>query len=111
MKHSESVYRQGYGKLDECDAGVSTARPPHRDHSGELNIAQDRANFGVIDGSDAIFTLYLEMALKEDKEMVDGWNQDAKSVLLFVSYLFLCQRTPHLRVAERIVLCHGCGSF
>ncbi|KAH9004698.1 hypothetical protein EDB86DRAFT_1978055 [Lactarius hatsudake] len=27
--------------------------------------------------------MYLEMSLREDKEMVEGWNQDAKSILLF----------------------------
>jgi hypothetical protein len=39
----------------------------------------------AIDGSEEIFTLYLEISLREDKEMVEVWNQDAKSTLLFVS--------------------------
>lgn len=40
-----------------------------------------------IDGSDAIFTLYLEMSLKEDETMIEAWNQDAKSIVIFVSSL------------------------
>ncbi|KAH9166822.1 hypothetical protein EDB89DRAFT_185096 [Lactarius sanguifluus] len=49
----------------------------------ESNDAQDQAQLEVIDGSEAIFNMYLEMSLREDKEMVESWNQDAKSILLF----------------------------
>ncbi|KAF8259643.1 hypothetical protein EI94DRAFT_1615028, partial [Lactarius quietus] len=36
-----------------------------------------------IDGSDEIFTLYLEISLREDEKMIEVWNQDAKSMILF----------------------------
>jgi hypothetical protein len=69
------------------------------------------AQIEEVDGSAAIFTMYLEMSLKEDVEMVEGWKEDANSILIFVSIsLFLPVR--HLLIsAEWIVLCHGCGGF
>ena len=39
----------------------------------------------AIDGSEVIFAMYLEMSLREDEEMVEAWNKDAKTTLLFVS--------------------------
>ncbi|KAF8265065.1 hypothetical protein EI94DRAFT_1736704 [Lactarius quietus] len=43
----------------------------------------DVAQIEMVDGSEAIFTMYLEMSLREDIEMVEGWNQDANSILIF----------------------------
>ena len=55
--------------------------------------------------------MYLEMSLKEDMEMVEGWKEDANSFLIFVSIsLFLPVYHPLISV-EWIVLCHGCGGF
>ena len=39
----------------------------------------------VIDGSEAIFTMYLEISLREDIETAEAWSQDAESILVFVS--------------------------
>jgi hypothetical protein len=49
--------------------------------------AQIEAIDARIDGSDEIFTLYLEIFLREDEKMIEIWNQDAKSIILFVSLL------------------------
>ncbi|KAH8997829.1 hypothetical protein EDB86DRAFT_3102010 [Lactarius hatsudake] len=56
---------------------------PYPPNASESNNAQDQAQLEVLDGSEAIFNMYLEMSLREDKERVEGWNQDAKSILLF----------------------------
>ena len=43
--------------------------------------------------------------------MVEGWKEDANSILIFVSIsLFLPVYHPLISV-EWIVLCHGCGGF
>ena len=65
----------------------------------------------VIDGSEAIFAMYLEMSLRDDKATVEGWNQDAKSILLFVSCPLLRSPLQHLMIAERVILCRGCVSL
>jgi len=59
---------------DNLEKGDNTAR----DHN-----PPDAAHFEVIDGSEAIFTMYLEISLREDQETAEAWNQDAKSILLF----------------------------
>jgi hypothetical protein len=65
----------------------STAR--HRyspDTSNKERLEElSQSDLEVIDGSEAIFAMYLEMALREDKEMVEGWKEDANTILIFVS--------------------------
>jgi hypothetical protein len=38
-----------------------------------------------VDGSEALFKMYLDMGAKEDKEIADRWKADAKGIILFVS--------------------------
>ncbi|KAF8258610.1 hypothetical protein EI94DRAFT_1790970 [Lactarius quietus] len=66
--------------------------------------AQIEAIDARIDGSDEIFTLYLEIFLREDEKMIETWNQDAKSIMLFRVH-----RLTEYDPEERIVLCHNCG--
>ncbi len=49
-----------------------------------------------IDGSEALFAMYMERAGKEDKDTAERWKADADSILVFVSSLFviLYTRTP-----------------
>ncbi len=37
-----------------------------------------------VDGSGPIFSMYLEMATEEDKEMAETWKADAEGILIFV---------------------------
>jgi hypothetical protein len=37
------------------------------------------------DGSGALFSMYLDRAIAEDKEMVESWKADADKILVFVS--------------------------
>jgi hypothetical protein len=74
-------------------------------------VAQPEIDTESIDGSETIFAMYLEISLREDKEMVGVWNQDAKSILLFVSSPLLRSRVHQLMTAEWVVLCHSGGSF
>ena len=51
--------------------------------------AQDQASQSkrkpdFIDGSGPIFSMYLEMAEKEDEKMVESWKADADGILVFV---------------------------
>ncbi|KAH8986851.1 hypothetical protein EDB92DRAFT_1948871 [Lactarius akahatsu] len=55
--------------------------PPIAPNVSKSNDAQDQAQLEVIDGSEAIFNMYLEMSLREDKEVVESWNQDSKTIL------------------------------
>ncbi len=46
-----------------------------------------------VDGSNDLFTMYMETAEKEDKEMSERWTTDADSILVFVSSLFTAHVT------------------
>ncbi|KAH9032792.1 hypothetical protein EDB85DRAFT_2145367 [Lactarius pseudohatsudake] len=69
--------------LEYGDDGALQSLHHYPPNVSESNDAQDQAQLEVIDGSEAIFNMYLEMSLRVDKEMVESWNQDAKSILLF----------------------------
>jgi hypothetical protein len=38
-----------------------------------------------VDGSEALFKMYLDMGGKKDKEIAERWKADAKGIILFVS--------------------------
>ncbi|KAN0141975.1 hypothetical protein V8E53_000437 [Lactarius tabidus] len=57
----------------------------HRYPPDASNKEEDQAPLDVIDGSKEIFTMYMEMSLREDKEMVEGWKEDTNIILIFVS--------------------------
>ncbi|KAH8997832.1 hypothetical protein EDB86DRAFT_3102011 [Lactarius hatsudake] len=69
--------------LEDGDDTALRSLHPYPPNASESNDAQDQAQLEVLDGSEAIFNMYLEMSLREDKERVESWNQDAKSILLF----------------------------
>lgn len=50
------------------------------------NQVQGSSNF--IDGSGAIFSMYLERATEEDKKMAENWKADANGILIFVRFHF-----------------------
>lgn len=45
--------------------------------------SQDQGQFEEIDGSEALFAMYMERAWKEDKETAELWKADADSILVF----------------------------
>ncbi len=50
-------------------------------------LAQARPSHRVprlFDGTGHIFSLYLKMAVEEDKRMVESWEADADGILIFV---------------------------
>ena len=69
------------------------------DHQYPPQLAQNQVSQGVsdfLDGSGPIFSMYLEMATEEDKNMAESWKADADGILIFVcrrrslsSYLML----------------------
>lgn len=56
---------------------------PHSYPPGPSWAGQDQAQLEEIDGSEALFTMYMERAGKEDKEMAERWKSDADSILVF----------------------------
>ena len=40
---------------------------------------------GESDGSEALFSMYLDRTITEDREMVESWKGDADKILVFVS--------------------------
>ena len=38
------------------------------------------------DGSEALFSMYLDKVIKEDRRMVESWKGDAEGMLVFVSH-------------------------
>ncbi|SRR6266404_6976731 len=86
---------------------LRTATPPGPSFAGK-----DQAQLEEIDGSEALFTMYMERAEKEDKEMADRWKADADSILVFVSSLSKCTpQCSHRTVAEWPVLCNSCYGY
>jgi hypothetical protein len=55
--------------------------------------------FDLSDGSEALFSMYLDRAIEEDKKMVEGWKGDADGILVFVG-LQTTSRT--LRVTKKL---------
>lgn len=49
----------------------------------ELNHTTARPH--LFDGARHIFSMYLEMAVEEDKMMTEAWKADADAILIFVS--------------------------
>jgi hypothetical protein len=37
------------------------------------------------DGSDALFSMYNEMAAERDKKLAENWREDANAIMLLVS--------------------------
>jgi len=60
-------------------------------------VPQERPDF--VDGSGALFSMYLERADTEDEKMASHWKADADGILIFVSaritstLLMMAQRT------------------
>ncbi|KAH9059834.1 hypothetical protein EDB87DRAFT_1684313 [Lactarius vividus] len=50
---------------------------------GSSWVGQDQAQLEEIDGSEALFAMYMERAGKEDREMAERWKADADSILVF----------------------------
>ena len=47
--------------------------------------APQEEGYGSDDGSETLFSMYLELAKAEDEKMVDQWKGDADGILIFVS--------------------------
>ena len=47
-----------------------------------MKVPQGITNFS--DGSGPIFSMYLDMATEEDKNMAENWKADADGILIFV---------------------------
>ena len=45
--------------------------------------------FDFVDSSGPIFSMYMEMAEKEDKKMAESWQADAGDILVFVRHYLL----------------------
>ena len=44
---------------------------------------------GFVDSSGPIFSMYMELAEEEDKNLAESWQADADSILIFVRLYFL----------------------
>jgi hypothetical protein len=51
-----------------------------------VRVEQDKEKHKHADSSAPLFTMYSQMAEKEDKEMAERWRKDADGILIFVSY-------------------------
>ncbi len=57
----------------------------------------------VFDGAGRIFSMYLEMALEEDKKLAESWEADADGVLIFVGLYYLLPCNVTCSKAGRLV--------
>src|SRR6267154_4679047 len=65
-------------------------------------------DFKHSDSSEALFSMYLDRDIKEDRRMVEGWKGDAEGILTFVGL----QTTSHtsaynLEIVDWCLLCSG----
>jgi hypothetical protein len=67
-----------------------------------LNQTTPQAGPHLFDGAGHIFSMYLEMAVEEDKKMTEAWKADADGILIFVSISLLCHSLTEL-MAHRLV--------
>jgi hypothetical protein len=62
---------------------------PSIDNAPNIAQAQQRQasqeDSDISDGSGRLFSMYLDRAIAEDKEMVESWKGDAEGMLVFVS--------------------------
>ncbi len=49
--------------------------------------------------------MYLEMAVEDDKEMIEAWKADASIVLFFVSICLLCCASINFMSHRLVILC------
>lgn len=74
---------------------------------------QDQALSGesdLSDGSESLFSMYLNRTIPEDREMVESWKADADKILVFVGHTI--SYTPYVHnveCADRCILCYGRG--
>jgi hypothetical protein len=65
---------------------------------------------GESDGSEALFSMYLDRTITEDKEMVESWKGDADKILVFVSLRCISYASAYnLEFQDWCILCYGCG--
>lgn len=68
-------------------------------------------DFNLSDGSGALFSMYLDKAVVEDREMVESWKGDADKILFFVSLQTISHTSAYnLEIVDWCVLCYGCGT-
>ncbi len=62
-----------------------------------------------VDGSGPIFSMYLDMATEEDKELAESWKADADGILIFVRFSphSYPMRYPNSCVIDRLILCRS----
>ena len=81
----------------------SLATPIGDDQYDPPQNAQDQATQPkckpvFIDGSGPIFSMYLEIAEKEDEKMAESWKADADGILVFVRF---CHLVPYFQLIYR----------
>jgi len=75
-------------------------------HTTLVRAAQGDSN--PSNGSEALFSMYLDRVIEGDRRMVESWKGDADGMLVFVS----CHATSHtpacnLEIVGRSLLCRG----
>ncbi|KAF8257194.1 hypothetical protein EI94DRAFT_1818699 [Lactarius quietus] len=67
--------------VTEANIIPETDEYPYPPQSGQNEATPRESNF--IDGSGPIFSMYMEMAMEEDKKMAESWKDDADGILIF----------------------------
>ena len=82
------LVEQGPGAGTEWLLGLHPGLPLHRTTSiaDTAKDKQDEASRRETDGSESLFSMYLDRALEEDQKMVESWKGDADGMLIFVSH-------------------------
>ena len=64
---------------------LTPRKPSIDDFSNNIRAWQNQTFQGDLsDGSETLFSMYLERAIEEDKKMVGKWERDAKGMPVFV---------------------------
>ena len=87
VPHSSWLYHHcTYPPLYSIDGPYQPQSAPNQTSQGE---------YGFVDSSGPIFSMYLDMVEEEDKKMAESWKADADGILIFVRlYLLVPCLTP-----------------
>ena len=64
-----------------------------------------QGEFGFVDSSGPIFSMYMEMAEEEDKKLAESWQADADGILIFVCLYLLVPCVTYSSVIDWSILC------
>jgi hypothetical protein len=89
---------------------LSDLRTTTYEHPSFIDAPPTQGDSDLSNSSEALFSMYLDRANAEDKEMVESWKGDAEGMLLFVSLQITSHTSAYdLEIIDWSILCCSRG--